>query len=125
MQKLSISEKKLLVSNEMLKTFPSGTEYNLRTAFIKWWINSGTTGGLRLTSTGYNLLKMMQYDRYHFNAKKLSTSGNLLLMDQNLECPYYIDGIGITKSKRVIFGSKEATMIKLYGDFNDFLDTFR
>lgn len=125
MPTLSTQNKKLIVTTEMLSTFPSDTEYNLRTAFIKWWINSGATGGLRLTSTGYNLLKKMQYDRYHFTAKKLSTSGNLLLMDQNLECPYYIDGIGITKSKIVIFGSKEATMIKLYGDFNDFLNTFR
>jgi hypothetical protein len=125
MQRLSIQNKKLLVTNEMLSTFAVETRYDLRTAFIKWWINSRKNGGLRLTSSGFKILERMQYNTYHFNANKLTTSSNLLLMDQHIECPYYIDGIGAIESKIVIFGSKEATMINLYGNFNAFLSSIK
>lgn len=125
MQKLSITSKKLLITTEMLYTFPEYSRHNLRTAFIKWWINSRKNGGLRLTSTGFKILEKMQYSTYQFNVKKLTTSSNLLLMDQHLECPYYIDGLGARESKITIFGSEEATMITLYGDFHAFIKTFR
>ena len=124
MQKLSIQNKKLIITVEMINTFPEQSRYDTRTAFIKWWINSRKSGGVRLTSTGYKLLKKMRYNTYDFSGEKITTSTNLLLMDQNLECPYYIDGIGSIKSNIVIFGSKEATIIKLYGNFNTFLSTF-
>lgn len=108
----------------MIDTYPENSRYDLRTAFTKWWINSRKNGGMRLTSNGYNLLTEMQYASYPFNVKKLTTPSNLLTMDKNLECPYYIDGIGCIESKIVIFGGREATIINLYGDFNSFLKTY-
>jgi hypothetical protein len=121
MQKLSIQNKKILVTNEMLNTFPEKSRYDLRTAFIKWWINSTKTGGLRLTSTGFKILEGMQYINYPFKVKRLTVSSNLLILDQKLECPYYIDKIGAVESKITIFGDKEATIIKLFGNFQTFL----
>jgi len=123
MQKLSIQNKKILITSEMLGTFPKKSRHDLRTAFIKWWINSRKNGGLRLTNAGFKILEKMDYSTYSFNVKKLSTTKNLITMDQNFECPYYIDGLG-TESKLVVFGSKEATMINLYGDFHLFIKTF-
>ena len=124
MQKLSIQNKKLIVTEEMLCTFPENARHDTRTALIKWWINSRVNGGFRLTNQGFKILEKMQYENYVFEAKHISTPKNLLLMDKNIECPYYIDGLGCYKSKLIIFGSKEATIIKLYGDFNRFLRTF-
>ena len=123
MQKLTTRNRKLIVTKEMLSTFPMNARHDLRTAFFKWWINSRINGGLRLTSTGYKILVKMQYDTYHFTGNKITTSINLLVMDQHLACPYYIDGIGCVESKIVIFGGMEATIINLYGNFNNFLDS--
>ena len=122
MQKLSIQHKKLLVTEAMLNTFPK-SKYDLRTAFFKWWINSRRNGGLRLTSAGFNLLKNMEYDTYQFDARNIATASNLITLDQNLECPYYVAGLGAMESKIYVLGSKEATIINLYGNFNTFLDT--
>lgn len=108
----------------MLDTFPEHSRYDERTALIKWWINSRKSGGLRLTSTGYRLLSRMQYETHEFNVRRLTTSSNLVILDKNLECPYYIDGLGCVESKIFIFGNKEAMTITLYGDFHSFLKTF-
>ena len=115
----------MLVTSEMLRMLPKASRHDLRTAFIKWWINSRKNGGLRLTNAGFKILHEMNYDTYSFRIKKLSTTKNLILMDQNFECPYYIDGLGATESKLIMFGSKEATLINLYGDFHLFIKTFR
>jgi hypothetical protein len=115
--------KKVIVTTEMLRTFPKDSRYDLRTALLKWWINSRRAGGLRLTSAGFNLLNEMDYDSYEFQAEKLTTSKNLLVLDQKLDCPYYINGIGGPKSKITLLGSKEAMMITLCGNFNSYLAT--
>ncbi len=117
----STQNKKLIITNEMLNIYPVDNRYDLRTAFIKWWINSRKSGGLRLTSTGYKVLKKMQYETHHFSAEKLSTPNNLITMDKYLACPYYINGLGCVQSSIVIFGGPEATMINLYENFNAFL----
>ena len=109
----------------MLKSFPSLDQSDLRIAFIKWWINSRKTGGLRLSSAGFSVLKNMEYTIYQFSAKNIATSTNLLTLDQHLECPYYIDGLGCTKSNVFVMGSKEATLINLYGGFNEYLSVLR
>jgi len=109
----------------MLRTFPKNHRHDVRTALIKWWINSRKNGGLRLTSTGYKILERMQYEIFQFNVRKLTTPNNLILLDQNLGCPYYIDGLGSIESKIFIFGNMEAMTITLYDDFHLFLDTFR
>lgn len=107
----------------MIKTFPEKSQYDIRTALIKWWINSTKNGGLRLTNAGFKILTNMNYDNYSFKINNLSTTRNLILMDQNFESPYYINGLG-TSSNLVMFGSKEAAMIKLYGDFHSFMKIF-
>ncbi len=124
MLKLSTQNRKLILTNEMIKTFPEKSRYDTRTALIKWWINSRKTGGLRLTITGYNILSKMQYETHKFNVRKLTTSKNLITLDKNLECPYYIDGLGL-ESKIFIFGNKEAMTITLYNDFHLFLNAIR
>lgn len=104
----------------MIKTFPEKSRYDTRTALNKWWINSRKNGGLRLTIAGCNLLTKMQYKYHNFAVSKLTTPKNLVTMDKNLECPYYIDGLGI-KSNIFVFGDKEAMTITLYNDFHSFL----
>jgi hypothetical protein len=109
----------------MLCTFSESSRYDIRTALIKWWINSRTSGGLRLTSSGFKILDKMQYEVFQFNVTRLTTSINLVTLDQHLECPYYIDGLGSIESKIFIFGNMEAMTITLYDDFHSFLNTLR
>jgi len=114
--------KKVIVTQEMLNAVPE-KHYDFRTALLKWWINSRRNGGLRLTRSGFGLLDKMDYSSYTFQATHLTTPKNLLTLDKNLECPYYIDGIGGPKSQIILLGGREAMMIKLYGNFNSYLAT--
>ena len=74
----STQNKKLIITNEMLNIYPVDDRYDLRTAFIKWWINSRKSGGLRLTSTGYKVLKKMQYENILSRASKNNSLTNTL-----------------------------------------------
>jgi len=115
----SFRNKKVLITEEMISFCAEPND--LRTALRKWWINSTKHGGLRLTSTGYKILHDMQYEPYHFNADNISKSRTLLLLDNKISCPYYISDMNKQTQQIDLFGSKEATIIKLYGDFNSYL----
>ena len=125
MQRLSFQSNKILLTEEMITT--TSAIYDLRTAMRKWWINSTQTGGLRLTSMGFKILKEdMNHDSYLFKSIDILKPGNLLTLDNKLSCPYYIS----YKDARVdnywsieIFGAKEATMISLHSNFNAYLKT--
>jgi len=115
----SFRNKKVLITEEMIKS--CAENHDLRTALRKWWINSTKYGGLRLTSTGNKILNDMRYKPYRFNATDISKSKTLLILDNTLSCPYYITDMNKKTQHIDLFGSKEATMINLYGDFNVYL----
>ena len=93
-----------------------------------WWHNIRSTGGLRLTDAGYLILnRVLDLEHYKFDITdpKSMTSDRLLEMDRKIQSPYYIMFKQMIPQQIVIFGSSEAVMINLYGDFKRWLDNYR
>jgi hypothetical protein len=101
---------------------------DLLTANKTWWHNIRSNGGLRLTHAGYHVFdQVLELEHYTFdiNNPKCLTSDTLLDMDRKIQSPYYIMSKHTVPRKIVIFGSSEAVMINLYGDFKQWLDNYR
>ena len=126
MARLSTQSKKEIVTKAMIDTFASDDKPDLQTAFNKWWMNTRTNGGLRLTQTGFKVLSSMDYDTYEFKVDNLLTTRNIVLMDKNLQAPYYLHKISTAKCNLIMFGSEDATLLNLYGgDFKSFIESRR
>jgi len=125
MAKLSTQIKKEIITNEMINTFAKHSKPDLQTAFNKWWMNTRTNGGLRLTPAGYKVLDSMDYESYIFKVENLMTSRNITLMDKRFQAPYFINKLANKKCNLILFGSEDAVMLNLYGgDFKSFINSY-
>jgi len=125
MARLSTQNKKEIITKAMIGTFATHSKPDLQTAFNKWWMNTRINGGLRLTQSGYKVLSSMEYDSYKFRVENIMTTCNIILMDQRLKSPYYIHKIAKEECNLVMFGSKDATLLNLYGnDFKRFIESY-
>lgn len=89
-------------------------------AMSTWWINQRDTGGLRLTSAGYQYLleNGVKHHVLDIDRKLLSQPSTLLVLDRYIDDAYFLD----TKAHRlVLFGSQQAVMAELYQDMSRFL----
>jgi len=126
MAKLSIQNKKEIITKEMIKTFAKHSKPDIQTAYNKWWMNTRTNGGLRLTPAGYKVLSSMDYDTYKFKVENIMTTRYMILMEKRLQAPYYLNKIAKLNCNLVMFGSEDATMLNLYGgDFKSFIESYR
>ena len=93
----------------------------LEQALQTWWMNFRADGGMRLTNAGYTAFSQCEIDCYEFDVPPSVAvlPRHLLTLDKKLNCPYYIK-IGKTP-KLILFGSKQAMMLAMYGDIDKFL----
>ena len=116
------------LTQELVALLPKEQRISPELAFSSWWYNLRSTGGLRLTITGYitfvDYLDLAQYefhipDAHEFNLR------TVIALDRQLELPYYIvikKGMPISV---IFFGSKEAVLVNLYGNLQKFLDNYK
>ena len=116
------------LTRELVALLPEEQRISPESAFSAWWYNLRSTGGLRLTTTGYitfvDYLDLTQYefhipDAHEFNLR------TVIALDRQLELPYYIvikKGVPVSV---IFFGSKEAMLVNLYGNLQKFLDNYR
>ena len=86
-----------------------------------WWMNFREGGGMRLTTAGYMALSTGDFETYSFAVptKLVAIARHLLILDKKLDCPYYIK---IGKNPQIVlFGSKQAVMLAMYGDLEKWL----
>ena len=92
-----------------------------------WWHNTRPKGGMRLTSVGYAVFsKDLDLAQYSFDLDDpfVLNGAMILEMDQKLQMPYYI--LARTGLRKIIlFGSSEALIATLYGDFKRWLDSYQ
>ena len=95
------------------------------------WENTRNEGGFRLTTEGYDLLSNyleLENHKVKLDAIDFWESKILLMLDQKLKHPYYIDNISFTVKPTVVtmmfFDSKEAMLAILYGNIQKFLDNY-
>jgi hypothetical protein len=116
---------KLEITQAILEKLPAGHGYTAEDVIPLWWINIRSTGGLRLTSIGFQILKLLDIESWEVNIDPTKFDRNLILMlDRKLQAPYYIETKKRIPTKLVMFNSKEAMMAGLYGDLTTFLKSY-
>lgn len=86
-----------------------------------WWSNlrSKDKGGLRLTDTGYELLKQIDLATYDIPYPKDMplTTQVIIFLDQFIDCPYYLStrSITVTNEKKAVELSLFSGDLRKYG----------
>ncbi len=94
---------------------------NLEIALKTWYQNIRPTGGMRLTTYGYKILRALEIESWAWalpKEKGYIDKKLLLDLDRKLEYPYFINA----KTREIVFfSSREAMMASLYGDIKPWL----
>ena len=109
------------ITEQILTGLPEDDRPSYDKACKSWWMNFRDGGGFRLTDAGYMALGTWDFETYAFAVPTnlVAIARHLLILDKKLDCPYYIK-IG-KNPKIILFGSKQAVMLAMYGDLEKFL----
>jgi hypothetical protein len=83
---------------------------------------------MRLTATGYTtLVQVLDLEHYEYTINDPVTFNQhtVLALDRKLQMPYYIHVTKGVPKKIVFFGSREAVVINLYANLQQFLDNYQ
>ena len=119
---------KHLLTQQLIELLPETDRVSVDTALPSWWFNIRRTGGMRLTSIGYDVLsRRLDLEHYEYAiADPLTFNKRLMLkLDRKMQMPYYISATKGIPRKIVFFGSREAVMVNLYGNLEQFLDNYK
>lgn len=116
--KITIKRK---ITQKVLDLLPGKSSVDLERALRTWYYNLRSTGGLRLTSTGYMAMKSAALNSWSVDLSVRDlTKVRLLILDREIDWPYYIDA---RAKKLIMFSSRDAMMATLYGDVKSWLDS--
>lgn len=119
---------KKLITQELINLLPEDQRISVDSAIPAWWYNLRKNGGMRLTTTGYQVfVKELELEHYEYAIQDpVGFNQHIILkMDRKLQTPYYIHAVKGVPKKIVFFGSKEAVIANLYGNLEQFLDNYR
>jgi hypothetical protein len=117
---------KIELTRQLVEKLPAGT-WTVDQARVAWWCNFRKSGGMRLTSLGYDaFVNELDIDCYEFTVPDNTkfTQRTILELDRRLQMPYYIRVEKRHTIKLFFFGSQEAVLINLYGDLEKFLKNY-
>ena len=115
------------LTEELVTLLPEDQQISVAAALHLWWFNIRKNGGMRLTSIGHDVLvKKLQLENYtyHIQDPLIFTKKLILKLDRRMQMPYYIHAVKGIPKKVILFGSREAVMINLYGNLQQFLDNY-
>ncbi len=116
------------LTTELVSQLPEHLAVSVDTAMKTWWFNLRKNGGMRLTSTGFDtFVKKLELEHYSYPIDNLMLFNHetILDLDRKMQMPYYIHATKGVPKQIVFFGSKEAVMVNLYGNLQQFLDNYR
>jgi hypothetical protein len=122
-----VRDKKKLTA-ELIALLPESQAVSLDQAMRTWWFNLRKNGGMRLTGLGHNVLiddLEMEHYTYNINDPLLFNQKTILKLDRKMQMPYYISATKGIPKKIIFFGSREAVMVNLYGNLQQFLDNYQ
>ena len=124
---LDVRDKKKL-TEELINLLPEEQRISVTSAIPAWWFNLRRNGGMRLTGLGYQVfvedLKLENYS-YSIDDPLMFNQRTILKLDRKMQMPYYIHAVKGIPKKIVFFGGKEAVMVNLYGNLQQFLDNYK
>jgi hypothetical protein len=115
-----------MTSRKLFRSFYEslGKDLNIDVADIeaRWWHNRKDQAGLRVTAFAYqNLLRLgVEHHVFDINGVVLTKPRLLLDLDRRMTCAYYLQ-LKTKPQQLILFGSKEAMLLALYGDLEKFL----
>ena len=119
---------KTKLTEELIALLAEEDRVGLKFAMSAWWFNIRRNGGMRLTSVGYSALAdMLDLEHYSYNIDNPHVFDKhlILKLDRKMQMPYYIHAVKGIPKKIVFFSGKEAIMVNLYGNIEQFLDNYR
>jgi len=123
-----VRDQKKQLTHDLVQQLDPELGITEKVAMSTWWHNTRPTGGMRLTSTGYAVFsKDLDLAQYSFDLDDpyVLNGAMILEMDQKLQMPYYIWAKRSGCWKIILFGSSEALVATLYGDFKRWLDSYQ
>jgi hypothetical protein len=119
---------KLQLTQTLVDLLPDTGRISVESAVPIWWYNLRKNGGLRLTATGYQTfveeLELENYE-YPIDNPQLFNQHTILDLDRKMQMPYYIHVVKGVPKKIVFFGDREAVVINLYANLQQFLDNYK
>jgi hypothetical protein len=115
------------LTEELIALLPDQQRISVESALPGWWFNLRRNGGMRLTSTGYQTLaEDLELEHYAYNIDDPYTFNKQLILklDRKMQMPYYINSVKGIPKQIIFFGSREAVMVNLYGNLEQFLDNY-
>lgn len=99
-------------------------DYGLSSALRTWWVNLRSSGGLGLTTTGFQMFKDAKLEYYDFEVSESMSAIYFIAVrcDRVIPCPYYLRYIG-RKRYITVYDSRVAMMIQLHGSFMSYLES--
>ena len=119
---------KTTLTQQLVALLPEADRVNWKFAMSAWWYNIRCTGGMRLTSVGYQALtEILEIEHYSYaiDDPLIFNQQLVLKLDRKMQMPYYIHAVKGIPKQIVFFGSQEAVMVNLYGNLQQFLDNYK
>ena len=116
------------LTEELIALLLEEDRVGLKFAMSAWWFNIRQRGGMRLTSVGYSALAdMLDLEHYSLiiNDPHIFDKHLILKLDRKMQMPYYIHAVKGIPKRIIFFGGKEAVMVNLYGNLQQFLDNYQ
>ena len=116
------------LTEELIKQLDPDSSITVKQAMHTWWFNIRKNGGMRLTGPGYTVFTQnLELTCYEFAIPDpLQFNQHVILdLDKKMQMPYYISATKGIPKKIVFFGSREAVMVNLYGNLQQFLDNYK
>ena len=115
------------LTQELIALLSNEQRINADLATSAWWVNIRKNGGMRLTVLGYHTfvedLELEHY-AYTIDDPMLFNQHTILNLDRKMQMPYYIHAVKGVPKKIIFFGSREAVMVNLYGNLQQFLENY-
>ena len=116
------------LTEELIALLPDEQQISAESALPAWWYNIRRNGGMRLTALGYQtFVERLELEHYTYSIDDplVFNQHTILKLDRKMQMPYYIHAVKGIPKKIVFFGSKEAVMVNLYGNIQQFLDNYQ
>ena len=116
------------LTEELISLLIEDQRISVDSAIPSWWFNIRRNGGMRLTGLGYQVFidnLQLEHYSYDINNPLLFNQQTILKLDRKMQMPYYIHAVKGVPKKIIFFGSKEAVMVNLYSNLQQFLDNYQ
>jgi len=114
------------LTETLVAQLPQDLGITVDRALKTWWYNIRSNGGLRLSDRGFEIfVEQLQFESYKINLEDTVIDiPTVLSMNKKFKMPYYINFVKRRPKTLILFSSKEAMLINMYGNLEKFLTNY-